>query len=405
MFGLNQMMTMKHALFFPLSILITTACALSAAASPAQSGECLKAGTVAERTSTLWGLPFRHHVACTEVPDDEFNDYWKKMAGKENSETGEESIRLYRLIGLIPHDFDYSQCRGRDAPESIKGIYDYSSRGIIIRKNASVPEQVLAHELVHALQDQYFDLKSLHRTMCGRTDSCLALGALTEGDAVLTDEKYTRQYAPPEDTSSPVEEKPSLDAGCVIPEKIISQFEFPYTFGRIFMSRVRKSGRNNAWQKTFHHPPQTTREILHEKDFQLHDGIRFKPVHVTMPSKHPDLGRKISEDTIGQYTIRLLFGSPDPRRDKNAILAAKGWRGDTAALYSSGRNYSLIWESVWETEKDARDFFDTIKSLLADRLGVSLEPAAAFLRAGISTGTDVELRLQKFRVQIVIEEK
>src|SRR5262245_1038570 len=81
--------------------------------------------------------------------------------------------------------------RAPDADKKIQGYYSIADKKLYLHNDISgaYEKGVLIHEMVHALQDQHFDLGKLKaRLHVGKFDSDAerALAALIEGDATYT---------------------------------------------------------------------------------------------------------------------------------------------------------------------------------------------------------------------------
>src|SRR5262245_25028717 len=75
--------------------------------------------------------------------------------------------------------------RGKARP-GVNAYYDIIKKEVVLYDDikSNYSKAVLIHELVHALQDQHFDLKKLHQASFG-SDGEMARAALVEGDAQL----------------------------------------------------------------------------------------------------------------------------------------------------------------------------------------------------------------------------
>ena len=109
--------------------------------------------------------------------------------------------------------------------------------------------------------------------------------------------------------------------------------------------------------KAFTNLPQSTEQILHPEKYFVHEA----PVKVALPDIRSSLGRgwrRIESDVNGEWSFYLILdqflkSSPDSKR------AAAGWGGDRYAVYENQRGQVVyVSVSAWDTEKDAREFFD-----------------------------------------------
>ncbi|MFQ5551692.1 MAG: hypothetical protein ACE5FJ_10695, partial [Gemmatimonadales bacterium] len=106
----------------------------------------------------------------TTIPPDE-------LAGFQTS---------YRLFGLLPDTLELNDLLIRLYTEQVVGYYDPDSTTLYVvdRSDPLQVSLVLAHELVHALQDQYTDVDSL-LSILRESDRAAAAQAVLEGQATL----------------------------------------------------------------------------------------------------------------------------------------------------------------------------------------------------------------------------
>ncbi len=143
----------------------------------------------------------------------------------------------------------------REAPdEHVAGWYDTATRSLVVvpERSARFRRGTLLHELVHALQDQRFDLAALHERVKDDTDASHALDALVEGEAMLAvvelmDYDFSAHARLPE--RGPVDE--------ALFEKL-----FDYGDGSRFVARVRERGGWAAVDALFRDPPGGSVAIL-----------------------------------------------------------------------------------------------------------------------------------------------
>ena len=119
----------------------------------------------------------------------------QKIKDKVAREIPPEEIRRegdwLKLYGFFPVDKDYLGETMRLLEAQLAGFYEPNDGTMYIAGDMDEMSSTatLAHELVHALQDQYYDLKSRSAFHPGESDAQTALSCLAEGDAtsVMTD--------------------------------------------------------------------------------------------------------------------------------------------------------------------------------------------------------------------------
>ena len=103
----------------------------------------------------------------------------------------------WELLGILSPDQDVVQLQLGLLTEQIGGFYDPEDGEMFVIANDSTAMPLivwtLAHEYVHALQDQEFDLDAIDESIGEENhDALLAFRALVEGDATLAGAQYAR---------------------------------------------------------------------------------------------------------------------------------------------------------------------------------------------------------------------
>ena len=347
--------------------------------SEAHALSCQDLPDLKKKVAEARGLDFKRHVDCHVLDRKTFEKIIKEQILRDYSMQSLEFEGLYlKLLGFIPENYDYSGCSVENALKNVSALYDYGPKGaVLIPDWIDTPEDILIHELVHALQDQNFDLENAHKSLCRTTDGCLALAAITEGDALITQRSFENKAQQNETEEAAIE----TETKCVVPETLDAQSFFPYGFGPIFVERIIKAGGTKALDEALRHMPLSTREVLHAADYSFRQGATFKVRKISVPEFLKDSRSVlVHRDVLGQYNIRLLLEGAVTKEE--AILAAKGWSGDMLGLYKSkvDGKYSLLWKTAWNSEKDAAEFFDAMRELLQRQFGVQLNPKARNVR-------------------------
>ncbi len=274
----------------------------------------------------------------------------------------EEGIAaVYRLLGLLPDTLQLRALLLDLYTEQVAGFYDPVTRTLYGLRGAD-PAQlrlVLAHELVHALQDQHFNLRRFENWPKGDSDAQLAAHALIEGDATLAMLQYV--------TKNPLRAlgflKSMGGAGLnseqlnKAPRSLRETLLFPYQEGMAWARVVHQNGGWGDVSKAFSNLPQSTEQILHPEKYFVQEA----PVKVTLPDLRRALGRgwrRIESDVNGEWSTYLILDEflkslADSKR------AAAGWGGDRYEVYENQRGLVVyVSVSAWDSEKDAREFFE-----------------------------------------------
>lgn len=266
-----------------------------------------------------------------------------------------------KKLGLAPADFQLRRLVVRTLTEQVAGYYDPKEQQFHLADWIDVDAQkpIMAHELVHALQDQHFNLRRFENWPKGDSDAQLAAHALIEGDATLAMSQYVmknpvralgflKSIAQTGMTSQELDKAPRA-----LRETLL----FPYQEGMTWARVVHQYGGWSNVSKAFTNLPQSTEQILHPEKYFVNEA----PVKVSLPDIRSSLGRgwrRIESDVNGEWSLYLILdqflkSSSDSKR------AAAGWGGDRYAVYENQRGQVVyVSVSAWDTEKDARDFYD-----------------------------------------------
>jgi hypothetical protein len=234
-------------------------------------------------------------------------------------------------------------------------------------------KMVLAHELAHALADQYFDLFSLHSSFEHDDDAALALAALIEGEATLS---MLVDLAGPggrellqdsggvanalADGASSLEGFGTGEAFDRAPPIVRETLIFPYVRGLTLCLELTR-GERGSWSAvnaSFADPPTSTEQVLHPEKYAPRRR-RDVPTALSFPPQGP-LDKPgwelVKENTLGELQVEVLFRGK--LGGDASSKAAAGWDGDTYRLYrrrGSQGEAVLVWASTWDRERDAAE--------------------------------------------------
>lgn len=211
--------------------------------------------------------------------------------------------------------------RAADADPGIQGYYSLKDKTLYVYNDikGSYERGVLVHEMVHALQDQHFNLKKLHEKQI-EDDAEMALAALIEGDATYTMIELLRNEQPRVAAmlDSPLEKSKNLRNG------------FLYGQGARYVQALKEKGGWKAVNNAYRFGPGSTAEILFPKE-----------KITTM-----DLGRGTTAGPLA--ILSRLVETPQARGAVLALLT--GWRGDASIENTNGS----IWTIAMANPEQAR---------------------------------------------------
>ncbi len=352
------------------------------------------------------GLPARHKVKRKLLTREQVVAFLKeKMDEDKDTARIERSAIVLEKFGLLPRGFALRPFLLKLLGEQIAGFYDPKTQTVNLLDwvDADTQKPVLAHELCHALQDQYerargVDLEKWENTASDqtarnvaedrehiRTDEVdTAREAVLEGQAMvayldwgLNGKGQTLRTLPDigpqqlgsgNDADSPV----LASAPLVLRDSLL----FPYQEGLEFEQKVLKAkGTQGAFADILNRPPSTSWEILHPEGYER--GV--KPPLLAMPDLHPLLDRDWAPYDVG------AMGALDVRM-LGEVLGDKGAGADAALAWDGGLYYAaqaraatteaakndpgsiaLVYLSHWKTPLAAARFAFVYRGSLSKR--------------------------------------
>ena len=284
----------------------------------------------------------------------------------------EATQKTLTKLGLVSKSFRLRDYVVQLLREQVAGFYEPKTKEFYLAAWLPVSEQkrVIAHELVHALQDQHFNLRRFERWPKGDSDAELAAHALVEGEATLVMIQYDfEQQGMKLDlskigalTDGMIEQDGDSDAKSYpvlagAPKVLKENLQFPYLYGAGFVGAVLKSRSWRGLDTSYVTLPSSTEQIMHPERFLDRDD----PVKIKMPDLAGALGadwKKADGDVNGEFGYLVALAEFIPKRA--AKTAAAGWGGDRYALYENTVTGALLLGqfTTWDTESDAKEFFD-----------------------------------------------
>lgn len=334
------------------------------------------------------GLPFKTPPKLETRSRD---DVAKFVRHQLDSERGKQQIAgqegVYRILGLIPDTLQLASLLQRLLEEQIVGYYDPATKVLYVVDGApsALIDQTVAHELVHALQDQYIKIDSI-QSATGDADRQVAAQAVLEGQAVFMQLRV-------DPNASPMLRMPGgwdrirdlIRDGSVgmpvfgsSPRAIREGLLFPYLGGADF---VRRFIGQRPEKELLTDLPISTKQILSDRAyFTATPGERDVPVEVSLPA--PRRGSVVFTNTFGEFETRLALWQ-HIKDDNLTVQAASGWMGDRFALVRTPEGDALVWATVWESPMDAADFLDVMGDAARrryERGKTPIEPGASTRR-------------------------
>ncbi len=288
-----------------------------------------------------------------------------------------------RLLELVPTDYDFEAGILKLLQGRIAGLYDPDDQTMYLLDDLpeSLKEETLNHELVHALQDQSFNLAPMLKFRPGKGDPTTAVQLLIEGDATNAmfevggsssldiDEGTLR-------TLFLVSTRLSAD-GLTTPSILQSSLISPYTDGFSFVQGLRRKGSWSAVDTAFHHLPETTEQALHVDKFLAREPA-IPVADPTLASLEPGFVPAFV-DSMGELGLREMLEEWQARTV--AKTAAAGWGGDRYVVAQRSASDGSVETAVaYHIRMDSSGDAAEVGAILSSALGRPKRASSPFCK-------------------------
>ncbi len=263
---------------------------------------------------------------------------------------------------FLGRDYDLYTALVTLQSEGILGFYDPETAEFVVVNDGALLDPAAqwthAHEFVHALQDQYYDLDALSDETLD-SEARAAVRALAEGEAELVQYLYLFEggYFTESEAEAILNDPEQTDGGFLrdFPPVLVNDLAFPYTDGVEFVIDLYREGGFEAIDAAWANLPRSTEHILHPERYRAGD----LPQLVTLAPLTDTLGagwELLDEDILGEFYLRQYLDQQLPTATVNRV--ATGWGGDRYAIYWNEADATLVMalRLVWDTPADALEF-------------------------------------------------
>jgi hypothetical protein len=284
--------------------------------------------------------------------------------------------------------------------QQVAGYYEPEARTLRLVDRpdpmpAFVERMVLAHELTHALDDQYVDLAGLMKPGNGTEDTDFVAAAIGEGSAtslmlqsMLAAQKSGRFSLA--DLSAYVAQELSRAQTLEQLPRYFSAMFGAYVVGAGFLARgdlaaLLEMPDNRAIGQALltarRALPRSSEQILHAEKY-WDPARRDEPVVFDDRAASAWLGRSgrriVHRDTLGELLTAILTAQSDTARSLTDLQSAAAWTNAGAAGWGGDRFYLLggrsdpealettqglqgVWVTAWDTPKDRDEFLAALE--------------------------------------------
>ena len=334
---------------------------------------------LAAEVAAVRGLDLLRPLDARALPGPELADKLASLAEDEGAETREARRRLLVALRLVPPDVDVETVVRELYSEQVIGLYVPAEITLYVAADAGslTPYQQLtaAHEIAHALQDQHHDLERLRAGVEQDADAALALLALIEGDAVVTQQRWSAANQTSSDLRSVRAEAAARSAGALVraPDAVMNAVLFPYREGVAFVQALIAEGGQGAVDAAFADPPTSTEQILDPVGYLARDA----PVDVRVRTAPGPGWTDRGTEPLGAFDLRETFAALG---DERAAAIATGWGGGQARTWHRGEEVAIAAVLAFDSPADATEACAGVPDWYRAVAGGSAGPGGDLLR-------------------------
>ena len=284
------------------------------------------------------GRPFKEFPNIELLEDAQFDEALLEDF-EESREDFIEDERLMKSLGLLPTDLDLFETFRELLEIGVVGFYDPETGRLVVRGDEFnlYGQSVLVHELVHALDDQWFDL---NRDDFDSDDAQYGYLAVVEGNASRIDRMWQESLSNGELADFFEQElgalaPEDLDRLGSLPRILLNLQASPYQDGDTYVSSLVAEGGEESIDEYLTNPPTSSEQVLHPDA----DPDTLTVIDVEPP---PVDGPVTSQSTAGELIVRFWLGG----------AAGDGWGGDTYVTWNDGDRICSTVDIVADTEPD-----------------------------------------------------
>ena len=358
------------------------------------------------------GLPVKSAVKRNLITRTAVESYLdEKFDEDEGAKRLERDEIVLKKFGLLDHDFELKPFLLVLLKEQIEAYYDSKTKTVNLLDWVDPEEQkpVMAHELTHALQDQYANLEKWDdqtpddvshdaagdQDHLARDEMDTARDAVAEGQATAVMMDYILKplgkslVKDPEVLDVVRSQMNSTEDSPVMaraPLLLSESMLFPYREGLSFEQDVwMDQGQVAAFTGALDRPPSSSWEIINPRVYEQ----KKIPAIPLLPNFHPLVDSLYVPYDIGQigeldvHIITELFGGDNASRDLTpAWDGGLYWAGQlrsatTPAEQANTKSIGLFYLSVWKNADSAQVFTKLYSKNLARKYSsVQLQTSA-----------------------------
>ncbi|MFB6284772.1 MAG: Hvo_1808 family surface protein [Halobacteria archaeon] len=330
------------------------------------------------------------------------------------SDAAKWNNQVWEALFMVGENKNVNELIGSTAESAVGGFYSrqngskngsgpMGSEGniTVVTEEGGLNELTVGHELVHALQDQYYNL-SADRFNPPVQDEQLGNSGLLEGEANYVQRKYSARCK--EDWSC-VDSSGAAGGGGTkerdVNRAVLLIMFQPYSDGPPYIAWVRGYG---GWEAVNHkfrdNVPKTSKQVIHRINF-TRPNMSFTDSSAENWSTWPDEGID-GYDIGGEASVYMMFWQQTRTTGREIInevrfqngeageldrlnyvsRPSEGWLNDRIYPYHNGERRGYVWKTLWNTTRDAKEFHSSYMKILEGHDAEKVEPGVWKIESG-----------------------
>jgi hypothetical protein len=343
-------------------------------------------GELVSEVEKIRGLEFDRPVSVEVIDDEGAREHVIRRLDLLHPEGFlEATSEAYVLLGLLPPKSDILASLLDVLREEAGGFYDPDSKVYYLLEDmpAILAPMIMVHELIHALEDQHYDLDARLREVIHDDDRVFACSAVHEGSAsilmtVFVGQRLLGGEIDAEQGAAYVQaESGRADALQKLPPVLLRQLLGTYILGTAFLaggdmlSLVGGGYPGERVDRAYADGPVSSEQILHPEKY-WDPAQRDLPIEVDLHDAGSRLGRgwrRSVQGVLGELTLAVMVGGTTPLDPEQLLSdpgaswthpAAAGWGGDRWELWKHGNAAAVLLKTVWDSPEDAQEFAEAL---------------------------------------------
>ena len=287
----------------------------------------------------------------------------------EDPDAAAASLAFARALGFFDPDDDFLDVYTVFVSGGVLGVYFPATDKLLVRSDGDLTlmtKATIVHELVHAFDDQHFDLDRDDAAQDG--DAGWTFAAAAEGSATYVEDLWRDTLSADEQAELSVEELSfdpgdifSLDLGFLIYQTSV------YDYGNEWLRRRIDTDGLDAIDDALVNPAATSEMVIEPLDAPGLDRI-----DVAVPAVE---GQVLWEGTGGQALVEALTFA-----NGGGAAVAQGWGGDAITVYlDDNGDECLRWDLAADSVTDGAELLAGLEQW-ARRVGADVTTVGELVR-------------------------